>query len=125
MIGSDQPTRQYRALGNLVHILFCPNYRDDYVFIDEEQVTDGHVHNFNKYDFKYVSPVGTEYAYDSTMHYGPYSFNKDPKIPTIYPRIDFFLNVIGQRKGSAFFMLEIGKQLIWCIILCTLILYDA
>ena len=47
---------------------------------------------------KYVSPVGTEYAYDSTMHYGPYSFNKDPKIPTIYPRIDFFLNVIGQRK---------------------------
>ena len=52
--------------------------RDAYVFIDEDEVTDGHLHNFNKYDFSYVSPVGTEYAYDSIMHYGPYSFNKDP-----------------------------------------------
>ena len=55
-----------------------PSDRDAYVFIDEDEVTDGHLHNFNKYDFSYVSPVGTEYAYDSIMHYGPYSFNKDP-----------------------------------------------
>ena len=33
-------------------MLNYPKNRDDYVFIDEEQVTDGHVHNFNKYDFK-------------------------------------------------------------------------
>ena len=26
--------------------------RDDYVFIDAEEVTDGHLHNFNKYDFQ-------------------------------------------------------------------------
>ena len=25
--------------------------RDDYVFIDEEEVEDGKLHNFNKYDF--------------------------------------------------------------------------
>ena len=72
--------------------------RDAYVFIDEDEVTDGHLHNFNKYDFSYVSPVGTEYAYDSIMHYGPYSFNKDPNKPTIVPRIGYFLDVIGQRK---------------------------
>ena len=47
---------------------------------------------------RYVSPVGTEYAYDSIMHYGPYSFNKNPDKPTIVPRIDFFLGVLGQRK---------------------------
>ena len=68
------------------------------MFIDEDEVTDGHLHNFNKYDFSYVSPVGTEYAYDSIMHYGPYSFNKDPNKPTIVPRIGYFLDVIGQRK---------------------------
>ena len=33
-------------------MLDYPKSRDDYVFIDEEQVTDGHGHNFNKYDFK-------------------------------------------------------------------------
>jgi hypothetical protein len=71
--------------------------RDDYVFIDAEEVTDGHLHNFNKYDFQYVSPVGTEYAYDSIMQIGPYSFNGFDK-PTIVPRIGYFLDVIGQRK---------------------------
>lgn len=44
-----------------------------------------------------MSPVGTEYAYDSIMHYGPYSFNRGDK-PTIVPRIGYFLDVIGQRK---------------------------
>ena len=31
--------------------------RDDYVFIDAEEVTDGHLHNFNKYDFQLVMGI--------------------------------------------------------------------
>ena len=49
--------------------------RDDYVFIDFDAVTEGHQHNFYKYDLEYVSPQNTEYAYDSAMHYGPEFWN--------------------------------------------------
>ncbi|XP_062406194.1 meprin A, alpha (PABA peptide hydrolase), tandem duplicate 1 [Sardina pilchardus] len=70
--------------------------RDDYVNIDLAQVTDGLQHNFNKYDDSFITDQNTAYDYESVMHYRPFSFNKDPNIPTITTKIPEFYNVIGQ-----------------------------
>uniref|UniRef100_A0A8B9GWB3 Metalloendopeptidase n=1 Tax=Astyanax mexicanus TaxID=7994 RepID=A0A8B9GWB3_ASTMX len=70
--------------------------RDDYVKIWLDQVTDGLQHNFNKYDDSFVTDMNTPYDYESVMHYRPFSFNKDPDIPTITTNIPEFYNIIGQ-----------------------------
>ncbi|XP_072552085.1 meprin A subunit alpha-like [Salminus brasiliensis] len=70
--------------------------RDDYVTIWLDQVTDGLQHNFNKYDDSFVTDMNTPYDYESVMHYRPFSFNKDPNIPTITTNIPEFYNIIGQ-----------------------------
>lgn len=70
--------------------------RDDYVKIWLDQVLPGLEHNFNKYDDSYVSDLNTPYDYESIMHYRPFSFNKDPSIPTITTNIPEFFNIIGQ-----------------------------
>ncbi|XP_063775296.1 meprin A subunit alpha [Pseudophryne corroboree] len=71
--------------------------RDDYVEVWWDQITDGMGHNFNTYDDNYITDLNTPYDYESVMHYGPYSFNKDPDIPTITAKIPAFNNIIGQR----------------------------
>ncbi|KAK1796292.1 hypothetical protein P4O66_008885 [Electrophorus voltai] len=70
--------------------------RDDYVKIWLDQVIDGLQHNFNKYDDSFVTDLNTPYDYESVMHYRPFSFNKDPNIPTITTNIPEFFNIIGQ-----------------------------
>ncbi|XP_063078232.1 meprin A subunit alpha-like [Engraulis encrasicolus] len=70
--------------------------RDDYVQIHLDQVIDGLGHNFNKYDDSFVTDQNTAYDYESVMHYRPFSFNKDPEIPTITTKIPEFYNIIGQ-----------------------------
>ncbi|XP_076873574.1 meprin A, alpha (PABA peptide hydrolase), tandem duplicate 1 [Brachyhypopomus gauderio] len=70
--------------------------RDDYVKIWLDQVSDGLQHNFNKYDDSFVTDLNTPYDYESVMHYRPFSFNKDPNIPTITTNIPEFYNIIGQ-----------------------------
>ncbi|XP_066533953.1 meprin A, alpha (PABA peptide hydrolase), tandem duplicate 1 [Hoplias malabaricus] len=70
--------------------------RDDYVKIWLDQVIDGLQHNFNKYDDSFVTDMNTPYDYESVMHYRPFSFNKDPDIPTITTNIPEFYNIIGQ-----------------------------
>ncbi|XP_075056912.1 meprin A subunit alpha [Mixophyes fleayi] len=71
--------------------------RDDYVQIWWDEIQDGLAHNFNTYDDIFITDLNTPYDYESVMHYGPYSFNKDPNTPTITAKIPAFDNIIGQR----------------------------
>ncbi|XP_053317208.1 meprin A subunit alpha [Spea bombifrons] len=71
--------------------------RDDYVEIWWNEITEGLEHNFNKYDDGFITDLNTPYDYESVMHYGPFSFNKNASVPTITAKIPAFNNVIGQR----------------------------
>eukprot|EP00079_Xenopus_tropicalis_P036015 XP_017949786.1 PREDICTED: meprin A subunit alpha-like [Xenopus tropicalis] len=71
--------------------------RDDYVKIWWEEITSGMEHNFNKYEDNYITDLNTPYDYESVMHYGPLSFNKNPDVPTITAKIEAFNDIIGQR----------------------------
>ncbi|XP_039605752.1 meprin A subunit alpha-like [Polypterus senegalus] len=70
--------------------------RDDYVNIHWEEVQQGKEHNFVKYDDSFITDQNTPYDYESIMHYGPYSFNKNVSAPTVTCKIPEFDNIIGQ-----------------------------
>ena len=53
-------------------------------------------HNFNTYDDNTITDLNTPYDYESLMHYGPFSFNKNESIPTITTKIPEFNTIIGQ-----------------------------
>ena len=65
--------------------------RDDYVTINEENIKDGGHGNFKK--VVNGDTLGTQYDYDSVLHYGAYQFSKNNQ-----PTIDAKGNPIGQRK---------------------------
>ncbi|KAI1897590.1 hypothetical protein AGOR_G00084830 [Albula goreensis] len=70
--------------------------RDDYVDIWLDQVLPGFEHSFDKYDDSFITDQNTPYDYESIMHYGPYSFNKDPRYPTITAKDPELTSVLGQ-----------------------------
>lgn len=53
-------------------------------------------HNFVKYDDSFITDQNTPYDYESIMHYGAYSFNKNSSIPSITAKIPELTSVIGQ-----------------------------
>ncbi|NP_001087439.1 MGC86332 protein precursor [Xenopus laevis] len=71
--------------------------RDDYVKIWWDEITSGLEHNFNKYENDFITDLNTPYDYESVMHYGPLSFNKNENVPTITAKIEAFNDIIGQR----------------------------
>ncbi|KAE8587877.1 hypothetical protein XENTR_v10022160 [Xenopus tropicalis] len=76
--------------------------RDDYVIIHPENILPDSLNNFNKYD---TNNLGTEYDYNSVMHYARDAFSKNGKA-TIEPKPN--PNVpIGQRNGLS--VLDISK----------------
>ncbi|XP_056418989.1 meprin A subunit alpha isoform X1 [Hyla sarda] len=88
--------------------------RDDYVQIWWEEITDGMSHNFNTYDDKYITDLNTPYDYESVMHYGPFSFNKNASVPTITAKIPAFNNIIGQRLDFSAIDLERLNKMYSC-----------
>lgn len=70
--------------------------RDDYVNIWWDQIITDYEHNFNTYDDNTITDLNTPYDYESLMHYGPFSFNKNESIPTITTKIPEFNTIIGQ-----------------------------
>ncbi|XP_072552083.1 meprin A subunit alpha [Salminus brasiliensis] len=80
--------------------------RDDYVTIWWDQIISGREHNFNKYNDDFITDLNTPYDYESIMHYRPFSFNKDPNIPTITTAIPAFNDIIGQRLDFSAIDLE-------------------
>ncbi|XP_069461263.1 meprin A subunit alpha-like [Ambystoma mexicanum] len=71
--------------------------RDDYVEIWWDEIEAGMGHNFNVYDDSFITDLNTPYDYESVMHYGPFSFNKNASVPTITAKIPEFNDIIGQR----------------------------
>ncbi|XP_051781597.1 meprin A subunit alpha-like [Erpetoichthys calabaricus] len=70
--------------------------RDDYIKIWWDQVLPGMEHNFVKYNDQFITDQNTPYDYESIMHYGPYTFNKHPNIPSITAKIPELTSAIGQ-----------------------------
>ncbi|XP_066561543.1 meprin A subunit alpha [Amia ocellicauda] len=70
--------------------------RDDYINIWWKEVLPGMEHNFAKYSDLFITDLNTPYDYESIMHYGAYSFNKNPGVPTITAKIPELTSVIGQ-----------------------------
>lgn len=70
--------------------------RDEYVKINWENISEGHEHNFNKYDESKVTDYGTAYDYQSLMHYSGKAFSKNKKdtMEALKP-----FKTLGQRKG--------------------------
>ncbi|KAG9349280.1 hypothetical protein JZ751_027723 [Albula glossodonta] len=70
--------------------------RDRYVTIIWDNILQGQIHNFKKYE---TNNLNTVYDYNSIMHYGRYAFSEDGD-PTIIPKPDPFIP-IGQRDGPS------------------------
>ncbi|MEE6522269.1 hypothetical protein FKM82_020714, partial [Ascaphus truei] len=88
--------------------------RDDYVEIWWNEITSGMAHNFNKYNDGYITDLNTPYDYESVMHYGPFSFNKNESVPTITAKIPAFNDIIGQRLDFSEIDLERLKRMYNC-----------
>ncbi|XP_047034102.1 seminal metalloprotease 1-like [Helicoverpa zea] len=71
--------------------------RNDYVQINEQNITPGSEHNFDLYGQSRVDNLGVDYDYVSCMHYGAYSFTANGA-PTIVPRERSVMNDMGQRQ---------------------------
>ncbi|KAL9973967.1 hypothetical protein ACROYT_G020494 [Oculina patagonica] len=70
--------------------------RDDHVTIVWDNIIEKMKFNFNKYNKETIDSLGTEYDYDSVMHYGSTAFSKNGK-PTIVATKPGVL--FGQRKA--------------------------
>ncbi|KAM8952686.1 meprin A subunit alpha [Pelodytes ibericus] len=95
--------------------------RDDYVEIWWDEITDGLQHNFNTYDDNFITDLNTPYDYESVMHYGPYSFNKNESVPTITAKIPAFNDIIGQRLDLSEIDLERLNRMYNCTVSHTLL----
>ncbi|GMT33441.1 hypothetical protein PFISCL1PPCAC_24738, partial [Pristionchus fissidentatus] len=57
--------------------------RDNYVIINDKNIQNGTAHNFDKETAENTDNYGIPYEYGSNMHYEPFGFAKDRKIPTL------------------------------------------
>ncbi|KAF2358176.1 Peptidase M12A [Trinorchestia longiramus] len=71
--------------------------RDRYININWDNIQKGKGYNFQKYDFKGLQHVGTQYDFESLMHYSPYAFAKNRSVPTVEPKEG--QHEVGQRRG--------------------------
>ncbi|XP_065355365.1 seminal metalloprotease 1-like [Calliphora vicina] len=75
----------------------CATNRDDYVLVVEENIKDGKLGNFIKYDDKTVTDFDIEYDYGSILHYSSTAFSKNGE-KTIIPLQGEDIE-IGQRRA--------------------------
>uniref|UniRef100_A0A8C9ABG7 Meprin A subunit n=1 Tax=Prolemur simus TaxID=1328070 RepID=A0A8C9ABG7_PROSS len=108
--------------------------RDDYVNIWWDEIISGDLwivsltdyeHNFETYDDSFITDLNTPYDYESVMHYGPYSFNKNASVPTITAKIPEFDSIIGQRLDFSALDLERLNRMYNCTTTHTLLDYCA
>ncbi|KAF5929790.1 hypothetical protein HPG69_002515 [Diceros bicornis minor] len=95
--------------------------RDDYVNIWWDEIISGYEHNFDTYDDDIITDLNTPYDYESVMHYGPYSFNKNASVPTITAKIPEFDSIIGQRLDFSAIDLERLNRMYNCTTTHTLL----
>jgi Astacin (Peptidase family M12A) len=70
--------------------------RDEYVKIIWENISEGHEHNFNKYNDSVVTDFGTTYDYESLMHYSGKAFSKNGQDTMVATKPT---QRLGQRNG--------------------------
>ncbi|XP_069344487.1 meprin A subunit alpha [Eulemur rufifrons] len=99
--------------------------RDDYVNIWWDEIISGYEHNFDTYNDSFITDLNTPYDYESVMHYGPYSFNKNASVPTITAKIPEFDSIIGQRLDFSALDLERLNRMYNCTTTHTLLDYCA
>nr|AQM58334.1 venom astacin-like protein 3 [Pristhesancus plagipennis] len=74
--------------------------RDRWVQINWDNIIEGKKYNFEKASEKEYTTFGLDYNFESVMHYSPYSFSINKKVPTIIPKVKVDINLIGQRKAA-------------------------
>lgn len=96
------------TLGSVVHELLhalsflhmhTANNRDDFVEIKWNNIRDDAKKNFKSFS-SHVTMLGTEYDYNSIMHYSANAFAKDKNSPTIIAKNPEKAKQMGQRKGE-------------------------
>jgi hypothetical protein len=70
--------------------------RDEYVKVIWENISEGHEHNFKKYNNSVVTDFGNEYDYESLMHYSGKAFSKNGQDTMIATNPT---QKLGQRNG--------------------------
>ncbi|XP_028900904.1 seminal metalloprotease 1 [Zeugodacus cucurbitae] len=70
--------------------------RNKYVRIVTKNIDPSHLHNFNKYEKKFIDDFEAKYDYGSILHYSPLAFSANGK-NTIEPLRNVPENVMGQR----------------------------
>ncbi|KAL3892424.1 hypothetical protein ACJMK2_004632, partial [Sinanodonta woodiana] len=80
--------------------------RDDYIAMHWNNIQPGKEHDFQVQQTDVLTTQGAPYDYGSIMHYGPYTFAKDPKQEVMTPKYDPHVEM-GQR--DAFSELDIWK----------------
>lgn len=73
--------------------------RDEYVFINETNIQDGTIHNFNKYDETVVDDFDEEYDYGSVLHYSAYAFSANGEMTIVPLKEEEASGIMGQRRG--------------------------
>jgi len=89
--------------------------RDDWVWVNYDNIEPGREHNFRKYEPDEINLLGTSYAYNSVLHYSPYGFAIDDTIPTIYTCDPDAMDIIGQREALDALDIERVQILYNCI----------
>lgn len=76
--------------------------RDEFVTINWDNIMPFEKHNFQKFESASVAHFGTDYDFDSIMHYPKDAFSKNGK-PTMMPRVKFWgkMRNMGQRIGMS------------------------
>lgn len=77
------------------------NNRDEYIEIKWANIRDDAKINFKSFS-SHVTMLGTEYDYNSIMHYSNNAFAKNKKFPTIIAKDPSKAKNMGQRKGKRF-----------------------
>uniref|UniRef100_A0A1L8EGD1 Metalloendopeptidase n=1 Tax=Haematobia irritans TaxID=7368 RepID=A0A1L8EGD1_HAEIR len=75
--------------------------RDEYVFINETNIQDGTIHNFNKYDETVVDDFDEEYDYGSVLHYSAYAFSANGEMTIVPLKEEEASGIMGQRRGMS------------------------
>ncbi|XP_061401153.1 seminal metalloprotease 1-like [Musca vetustissima] len=75
--------------------------RDDYVFINETNIQDGKLHNFNKYDTETVDDFDQGYDYGSVLHYSAFAFSANGEMTIVPLKEAEAAGIMGQRRGMS------------------------
>ncbi|BFZ10631.1 hypothetical protein BsWGS_13670 [Bradybaena similaris] len=72
--------------------------RDDFISINTTNLQENAERNYVLKNMSDIDTLGTPYDFTSIMHYGPYSFPKDPRYPVMTPKPKYATGTyMGQR----------------------------